>query len=230
MEIVETPVETTPDSSTPSATEGVTSDLNDWKNQQKVPYTRFEEIVRANQEFRDSFSQRLDEVMEQLNNFKQPTASNQDQNQGQDSPWNQKAKSAKSWDELFTALQEDTFSKWENRQKEKETAAEKALETEIKSLYSQGLVKSKDEENALLDFALKKSQELKYSVPLAVAAAWMKETVKSPNNLDASAKAKSSQKSQGGPGKDTPSYKDIRGKDLDEIILDAKEHAPKAEQ
>lgn len=221
-------VEPSTDLDNPPADGGATPDIQDWKSQQKVPYTRFEEIVRANQEFRDSFTQKLDEVMEQINNSKQPTPSTQDQ--GQDTPWNQRAKSAKSWDEFVTALQDDTFSKWETRQKEKEREAEKALDTEIKSLYSQGLVKSKDEEHAVLNFAVKKSQELKYNVPLAVAAAWMRETTKAPNNLDAAAKAKSSQKSSGGPGKDSPAYKDIRGKDLDEIIMEAKDHAPKAEQ
>jgi hypothetical protein len=221
-----TPPGTEPDSQ--NADGGGNTDINDWKAKQSVPYSRFEEVIRANQEYRDTLTQRLDEVMEQINSFKsQPAPSNQGSDQ--ETPWNQRAKSAKSWDEFVSAIQDDTFQRWEQRQKEKEAEAEKALDMEIKSLYSRGIVKSKDEENAILDFAVKKSQELKYNVPLAVAAAWMKETAKVPNNLDAAAKAKSSLKSQGGPGKGNPAYKDIRGKDLDEIIMEAKENAPKAE-
>lgn len=77
-----------------------------------------------------------------------------------------------------------------------------------------------------MKFAVKKSEELKQSIPLAVAARWYKETYKAPDNKDAAGKVLSPKKNSGGADKNGTSYKDIRSKSLDEIVLEAKEHAP----
>lgn len=218
--VEETAETVTPESS--SVPGDVTSDIESWKNENKVPYSRFEEIVRTNQEFRDSFTKQLGELSEHITKFNQPTSSPDTEDL---SDWDKAAQSAKSWGEFAKFMEEKLFSTFESKQKAKQEEEGKKLDSEIQSLYKSGLVTSKSEENAILDFAVKKSEELKTSIPLALAAQWYKETHKSPDNKEAAAKVQSPTKSEGNQPKIGYTEAD-RKKGLDEIVAEAKQHAP----
>lgn len=204
---------------------GVTPDIDSWKEDNKVPYSRFEDVVRINQEYRNGFSKQIDELKALINNSSQPQPQPGDQTL---SEWDKRASEAKSWGEFVQQLQEDTFSKWESRQKDQEAQASKKLEGEIKSLYDAGIVTNKSEENAVIQFALKKQEELKAPISLSVAAAWMKESKPTVDNKDGASKTLSPKKSNDGPGKTGFSYSELKSKGLDEIVMEAKDNAPRA--
>jgi hypothetical protein len=190
-----------------------------------VPYSRFEEVIRANQEFRGTFAQQLKEIQDKLAQVGNQQPAPQTGKQS----WDERAKTSRNWDEFVGYLKEDVFQDLEARQKAKEEQAEKEIDQEVQQLYQSGLITTKAEENELLDFAVKKSEQIGRAIPLAVAYAWLKET-KPPEmaeNKQVSSKIQSSKKSQGGAGKEETQYSDLRKKGLDEIVMEAKENAPK---
>ncbi len=146
--------------------------------------------------------------------------------------WDDKAKKARSWDEYVGWIKEDVINEIERRNKEKEEKAQKELDAEIEALRKEGVIKTKADENAILEFALKKSEELGRNIPLSVAYAWMQETAKATGQetRKVASKVQTSRKSKGGPGKEAGEYrKDLHSKDLDEIVMEAKEKAPSEE-
>lgn len=196
-------------------------------NKGAVPYSRFEEVVRANQEFRGTFAQQLKDIQDQLAQVGNQQPAPQTGKQS----WDERAKTSRNWDEFVGYLKEDVFTELETRQKEKEQQAEKELDAEVQQLYAKGLITTKSEENELLDFAVKKSEQIGRSIPLAVAYAWFRENkpAEMAENKQVSTKIQSSKKSQGGVGKEEMSHNDLHKKGLDEIVMEAKENAPKQE-
>lgn len=190
-----------------------------------VPYSRFEEVVRANQEFRGTYSEQLKAIQDTLAQLTNPKVAPQTGKQS----WDERAKTSRNWDEFVGYLKEDVFQEIEARQKEKAEQAERELDEEVKGLYDRGLITTKAQENEVLDFAVKKSEQIGKAISLSVAYAWLQET-KTPaskENEQVSSKIQSSKKSQGGAGKEETQYTDLRKKGLDEIVMEAKEHAPK---
>jgi len=213
-----------------SSSEDATSDqISDDSGQDKgsVPYSRFEEVVRANQEFRTTFSKQLEEITDKLSQI--TGQQNQVTNGPTKKTWDDRAKEARNWDEFVGSLKEDIFSDLERKETEKKEQAEKALDAELKGLYNNGLITTKSEENELLDFAIKQSEKVGKAIPLSIAYYWWKETKpKTGNeNNEASKNIQSSKKSSGGPGKSKSDYKQTHSRDLDDIVLEAKENAPK---
>jgi hypothetical protein len=203
----------------------VDGDTIDTNAKPPVPYSRFEEVVRANQEFRGTYAEQLKSIQETLAQLSNQKAAPQTEKQS----WDERAKTSRNWDEFVGYLKADVFQEIEARQKEKSEQAEKELDQEVKLLYDQGLITSKTEENEVLDFAVKKSEQIGRAIPLSVAYAWWKESkpAEMAENKQVSTKIQSSKKSQGGVGKEETQYKDLRSKGLDEIVMEAKDNAPK---
>jgi hypothetical protein len=191
-----------------------------------VPYSRFEEVVRANQEFRGTFTDQLQQIQQQLAQLGNQKAEPQPTGK---QTWDDRAKTARSWDEFVGFIKEDVIQSFESKQREEAERAEKELDAEVKSLYEKKLIATKAEENEVIQFAIKKSEALGRAVPLAVAFAWLSET-KAPAtaaNAKVAAKVQSSKKSQGGAGKEQADLSSVRRNSLDEIVAEAKENAPR---
>lgn len=196
-----------------------------WKDETKVPYRRFEEVVRANQEFRDRFGKEMEGLKEALSSLKSPPSK-----EGEGGEWTKRAKDS-TWDEFVAAIQKDTIDKAVESIKEAETKkareAEERLQSQIDALYKSDRIKTKAEENAVIKFAIEQSEKTGETIPLTVAYAWMKATQADKGTEDdkkkATKKVQSSKRSTGGPEGDKSSYKELRGKDIDEIIQEEKE-------
>lgn len=218
-EVVQTDQQVTP-------AEGDSSD-DSWKDTTRVPYRRLEETAHGMKELRGSvgsLTEQLTQLQEHITKLAQP---NTPQAGAQPGSWDERAKQAANWDEFVGFMKEDFIESVKHSMKEDEERAQKELDTEVKALYDKGLVQTKAEENAVMQFAVKKSEELGHSISLSVAHAWMKETSKPSDEANKVAgKTQSSAKSKGGPVKPGVTHKEIRSKSLDEIVQEAKEQAP----
>lgn len=217
---------------------------NDWKDTQKVPYKRFEEVVRSNQEYRE----KIDELSEKLDTIINSSTS---RDKGSDKSqatgyWDKVIKGASSWDEVFgllpqtiiegitksPELRQRFFSTIKEEFDKKDKEAEDKVNKEIKTLYDKGILTTADEENALIDYAIKKSKEVEEYIPLRVAVAMMKSEGKwGKKNEDKDGKNKKVVPGQKGgtgqKGERTP-YGQFRHKSLDTIVMEESEKMKKS--
>jgi hypothetical protein len=194
-----------------------------WKDTTKVPYRRIEEYSHKLSAFEQKFEQTLNEIREQINNSTNKPADNTQP----DSVWDKRVKEAGSWDKFIPMLEDHLYQSFQKRQQETEAKQKMELDKEIQTIKSAGLASTDAEVNAIMKFAVQKSEELKTSIPLQVAARWWKETYKAPDNKDGAAKVTSPTRNTGTSPKNSGSN-NIRGKSLDDIVFEAKQNAPKA--
>lgn len=197
-----------------------------WKSETKVPYDRFENVVRANQEFRDKYSAEISEIKEMLSTLKTSKTETNAEALGE---WDKKIRSMKSWDELMPELESHMFTRFEQREIEKRKSVEKEFEKEVDDLKTlSGL--SKDEDiDKVIKFANEKSEKLGRTIPLSVAFEWMEEAgkieakEKSEAREEASRKFDNSKRSSGVDNQENKSYSQFKGQTLSDIIQKAKE-------
>jgi len=217
------------------------------KYEQKVPYRRFEKVVRDKQELEKKYDNKFKNLEEKFDNLGQQNQQTQypsaDVNKN---TWDHVVKTASSWDEVFArllatmprVLLENPESRarivkelrgdLEAEQKQAETQIDK----EIESLYTQGLVETKAQENKLVKYAIKESEESGTYVPLKLALRMIKKEGKWDSKTADRTKANRKVR----PGKDAgaklsqekETYKGTRSKSLDEIINEEKEKLRKA--
>lgn len=149
-----------------------------WKDKQTVPYRRLEATSRK--------AQKLEEELNDLKGkFEALTQKPSDKPKG---VWDNKIKNANSWDEVFDelpqqflkALSENPEMKsqliksFKTELKNEEKQVEEKVNIEIEDLWDKDIITSKDQENRVIKYAIKESEESGEYIPLAVAVRMMK--------------------------------------------------------
>lgn len=189
-----------------------------------VPYDRFKEVILERNSLRERTQQLKDSITklrETPNKEATTDTIGSDDADSLDAVIKERAAAGNPV--TYEELGELYFDKFQSMQQERDRRAQEQVDKEIKSLYDSELVKTKDEENAVLNFAVKKSEELGQQIPLQVAAQWLNDSKKTSNeSKEVSSKTQSSRKSDGASKPEKNYQRDVKGKDLDEIIMDAK--------
>jgi len=151
---------------------------DDWKDKQTVPYRRLEATSRK--------AQKLEEELNDLKGkFETLTKKPTETPKG---VWDNRIKNAQSWDEVFDELPKQFLkvllenpemktqfvSSVKNELKNEEKQVEEKVNREIDDLWEKDIITSKDQENRVIKYAIKESEESGDYVPLAVAVRMMK--------------------------------------------------------
>jgi hypothetical protein len=202
-----------------------------WKDKQKVPYRRLEAQSRKAQKLEEDFNE-LKLKFETLTQGKK----------GNDKPigtWDNRVKNAQSWDEVFNELP-NQFLKvlLENPEmkaqfvnavkgelKSEDKQVEEKVNREIDALWDKDIITSKDEENRVIKYAIKESEETGEYVPLAVAVRMMKKEgvwgKKIEDRKDANNKIRPGGSNNSVKEEDKSSYNKFRHESIDTIVADA---------
>lgn len=149
-----------------------------WKDKQTVPYRRLEATSRK--------AQKLEEELNDLKGkFETLTQKPTNTPKG---VWDNRIKNANSWDEVFDELPQQFLkvllenpemkSQFVNsvrsELKNEEKQVEEKVDKEIDDLWEKDIITTKDQENRVIKYAIKESEESGDYVPLAVAVRMMK--------------------------------------------------------
>lgn len=209
---------------------------DDWKEHQKVPYKRFEQVIRSNQEYRakiDELSSKLDNIISSLEKSSQKQLSQDDLTE-----WDRRVASARHWDDVFSQLpkyvvdnllknpelREDFVRELKKELEKEDREAEERVNKEIEELKDAGEIVTKAQEDKLIKYAIDLIEEAGQYVPLKVALRLMKKEGKWDEERKQASKkvTKGTQSSGGEEGKTKTPYKAFRHKSLEEIVAEAK--------
>ena len=208
-------------------------DKKSWKADQKVPYERFEKVVRDNQELKKTFNERLDKLETLLKgNASRPSDKDL-------TDLDRRVSGAKHWDEVIDgiipevvlkkALEDPKFSqalydKIEGMRKGVEGKAQEEVDKEISDLRDREIITTKEEENKLIDYAIKESQETGRYIPLIVAQRMMvkegKWGNKTEDRTEANRKIRPAKDSGKESDQEKGNYKRFKKQSLDEMIAE----------
>lgn len=201
-----------------------------WKDKQKVPYRRLEAQSRKTQKLQEDFND-LKAKFESLTGKK-----------SEDAPkgmWDNRIKNAQSWDEVFKELpneflktllenpemQSKLVSAVKGDLKSEDKQVQEKVNQEIDALWDKDVITSKDEENRLIKYAIKESEEANEYIPLAVAARMMKKEglwgKKLEDRKDANNKVRPSNSKSSQEDGEKDSYNKFRHESLDSIVSNA---------
>jgi len=206
-----------------------TEDTGDdsWKDKQKVPYRRLEAQSRKAQKLEDDLND-LKGKFENLTKVASPKG-----------VWDDKVKNAQSWDEVFNELpsqflkallenpemKSQFVSAIKTELKGEEAQIEEKIDREIDNLWDKNIITTKDEQNRVIKYAVKESEESGEYVPLAVAVRMMKKegvwTKKLEDRKDANSKVRPGNASTTDSEKEKSSYSKFRHESIDSIVADA---------
>lgn len=207
-----------------------TEEENDetWKDTQKVPYRRLE-----------AQSRKAQKLEEELNELKSKFNSLTKTEQRPSGTWDNRIKNAQTWDEVFNELPKEFVktllenpemksqfvSAVKSELKSDEKQVEEKVNREIDNLWDKGLITSKDQENKVIKYAIKESEESGEYVPLSVAIRMMKKEgvwdKKIEDRKDANNKVRPGFSSSSNKTVDKTSYNKFKHESLDAIISDA---------
>lgn len=190
-----------------------------------VPYTRFHEVNSENK----TLKERVSEYETKISEYEQLKNASTTEEQPEVDEWTQKATKAENWGVLINEIKRSTIEDYEKAQ-ETRTAqaeaenkkAEQQLLDELQELTDDGAIKTEDDKNSLIKFAIDQSNKYGVSIPLKLANQLMNGQPKSDERKSVSSKVQSSKRSSGSESQNIPNYK----KSLDEIIFEAKQNAP----
>lgn len=198
-----------------------------WKDKQKVPYRRLEAQSRK--------AQQLESELNELKS-KFETLTKSDTKTGN---WDTRIKNAQSWDEVFNELPNQFLetllknpemkSKFVNsikaEMKNEEKQVEAKVNQEIDNLWDKDIVTSKDQENRLIKYAIKESEESGEYIPLAVAVRMMKKEgvwdKKIEDRKEANSKVRPAGSSNNNSTQEKSNYSRFRNTSIDNIVADA---------
>jgi hypothetical protein len=198
-----------------------------WKDKQKVPYRRLEAQSRKNQQLETELNE-LKSKFEALTKTETKTGK-----------WDDRIKNAQSWDEVFNELPNQFLetllknpemkaqfvSSIKNDLKNEEKQVEEKVNQEIDNLWDKEIVTSKDQENRLIKYAIKESEESGEYIPLAVAVRMMKKEgvwdKKIEDRKEANSKVRPAGSSNNNSTQEKSSYNRFRNTSMDSIVADA---------
>lgn len=198
-----------------------------WKDKQKVPYRRLEAQSRKNQQLETELNE-LKSKFETLTKTETKTGK-----------WDDRIKNAQSWDEVFNELPNqflETLLKnpemkaqfvnsIKNDLKSEEKQVEEKVNLEIDNLWDKEIITSKDQENRLIKYAIKESEESGEYIPLAVAVRMMKKEgvwdKKIEDRKEANSKVRPAGSSNNNSTQEKSSYNRFRNTSMDSIVADA---------
>jgi len=198
-----------------------------WKDKQKVPYRRLEAQSRKNQQLETELNE-LKSKFETLTKTETKTGK-----------WDDRIKNAQSWDEVFNELPNQFLetllknpemkaqfvSSIKNDLKNEEKQVEEKVNLEIDNLWDKEIVTSKDQENRLIKYAIKESEESGEYIPLAVAVRMMKKEgvwdKKIEDRKEANSKVRPAGSSNNNSTQEKSNYNRFRNTSMDSIVADA---------
>ena len=202
---------------------------DNWKDKQKVPYRRLEAQSRK--------AQKLEKDLEDLKEkFESLPNKSTDTKQG---VWDNRVKNAQSWDEVFNELPNQFLkvllgnpemkaqfvNSIKSDLKNEDKQIEEKVTQEIDSLWDKDIITSKDEENRVIKYAIKESEETGDRVSLAVAVRMMKKEgvwkKKLEDRKDANNKVRAGHGGNNVDNSDKPSYGKWKHNSVDSIVADA---------
>lgn len=209
-------------------TEDTENKGEDWKDKQKVPYRRLE-----------AQSRKAQKLEEELNDLKGKFESFTNKSDKPSGTWDNRIKNAQSWDEVFNELPSQFLKvllenpemkaqfvnavKGDLKGEEKQVEAKVAQE--IDSLWDKDIITSKEQENRVIKYAIKESEESGEYIPLVVAVRMMKKEgvwdKKIEDRSDANNKVRPGTSGNSGKDVEKSSYKKFQHRSVDEIIADA---------
>ena len=200
---------------------------DDWKDKQRVPYRRLEAQSRKAQQL----EKELNDLKGKFETFtKKPDSTG---------VWDNRIKNAQSWDEVFNELPKQFLNVLlENPEmksqfvnavkgelKGEETKIEEKVNQEIDALWDKDIITSKEQENRVIKYAIKESEESGEYIPLVVAVRMMKKEgvwdKKIEDRSDANSKVRPGSGGSSPKGGEKSNYKNFQHKNIDEIIMDA---------
>jgi len=191
-----------------------------------VPYDRFKEVISERNSLRDQASQLNNQITKLRQTPGKEATEKTFDDDSLDAVIRERAENGNPV--TYEELGQMYFDKFQNMQQQIQKEAQQKVDKEVKALYDKNLIKTKEDENAVLSFAIKKSEEIGQEIPLEVAATWMKDAnVRSEEPKEVSKKVQSSRKSDGASKPQRNYARDVKSKDLDEIIMDAKSELSK---
>ena len=209
-----------------------------WKEDQTVPYERFEEVVRQKNDYKEGVETLKSEVSQIKEALQQSTLRANQTDRQQLGKYDKLAREAGSWQQFVNEMKEDFkdefIQEYEKREAERRKAAAQELEQEVESLKRVSGLESDEEVDKVSEIANEMSGESGQVVSLREAYWRMKAEGKLPEGEDSDSKAEDrkeaakkvqdSKRSAGGakPSSDE-SYSGLQRKSLDDIIHEAKE-------
>ena len=191
-----------------------------------VPYTRFHEVNTENK----TLKERVSEYEQKISEYKQAKPVDNTKEQSEVGKWTKKAMSSKDWDELIEEVQVSTIERYEKAQLEKterasleNQRAEKILLDELQELIDEGAIKTENDKNSLIKFAIEQSNKYGVSIPLKLASQLMNGQQGNNERNTVASKVQSSKRSSGVTTQSLPNYK----RSFEQIIYEAKQNAPK---
>ena len=201
------------------------NDNDSWKDKQKVPYRRLE-----------AQSRKAQKLEEELNELKAKLSSLTQKEQKPSGTWDNRIKNAQTWDEVFNELPNQFLktllenpemkaqfvSAVKGELKNEEKQIEEKVNREIDDLWDKGIIANKDQENRVIKYSIKESEESGEYIPLAVAVRMMKKEgvwdKKIEDRKEANNKVRPG--SSGSDSKETEksSYSKFRHESIDSII------------
>ncbi len=203
---------------------------DDWKDKQKVPYRRLEVQSRQIQQSKKT----IDELTSELNALKANKSENKPAG-----TWDNRIKNAQSWDEVFDELpsqflevllkDKEKMSKFASAikgdLKNEEKQVEEKVNREIDALWDNDILTSKDEENRVIKYAIKESEESGEYIPLAVAVRMMKKEGVWNKNVedrkDANNKIRPGNGAGGSKDVDKSNYRSFQHESIDSLVAKA---------
>ncbi len=201
---------------------------DDWKDKQKVPYRRLE-----------AQSRKAQQLEAELNELKSKFETLTQKEQKPSGTWDNRIKNAQSWDEVFNELPKQFLetllkdpemktkfiSSIKNDLKSDEKEIEEKVNREIDDLWDKEVITSKDQENRVIKYAIKESEESGQYIPLAVAVRMMKKEgvwdKKIEDRKDANSKVRPGTSGSEINDKEKSDYNKFRHESIDTIVAEA---------
>ena len=204
------------------------NDNDNWKDKQKVPYRRLE-----------AQSRKAQKLEEELNELKGKFNSLTQKEQKPSGTWDNRIKNAQTWDEVFNELPKEFLktllddpkmksqfiSAVKSELKSEEKQIEEKVNREIDDLWDKGIIANKDQENRVIKYAIKESEESGEYIPLVVAVRMMKKEgvwdKKIEDRKDANNKVRPGTSRNSEITEDKSSYNKFKHESLDSLIANA---------
>jgi len=202
--------------------------IDDWKDKQKVPYRRLE-----------AQSRKAQELEKELNDLKGKFESFTNKSDKPSGTWDNRIKNAQSWDEVFNELPKQFLevllenpemkaqfvSAIKGDLKNDEKQVEAKVNQEIDSLWDKNVITSKEQENRVIKYAIKESEESGEYIPLSVAVRMMKKEgvwdKKIEDRKDANNKIRPGNGTSNSKNADKSNYNKFQHESIDTIIANA---------
>lgn len=199
-----------------------------WKDDQKVPYRRLEAQSRKAQQL----EKELNDLKGKFENFNKKSDT-------KDGVWDNRIKNAKSWDEVFDELPNQFLkvllenpemkTQFVNSIKSdlnnEEKQVEEKVNQQIDSLWDKDIITSKDQENRLIKYAIKESEESGEAIPLAIAVRMMKKEglwdKKIEDRKEANSKVRPGTSNSSQNNTEKSNYNAFKHRSIDAIVADA---------